>query len=54
MFPTINKETRVTRHTGTAIDRVFTNNIMDNIEIKTTIVKTDISDHFPIILATKN
>ena len=27
---------------------------MDNIEIKTAIVKTDISDHFPIIFATKN
>ena len=27
---------------------------MDNIEIKTAIVKTDISDHFPIIFARKN
>ena len=54
MIPTINKPTRVTRHTATAIDHVFTNAIMDNIEIKTSIVKTDISDHFPIIFATKN
>ena len=53
MIPTINKPTRVTRCTATAIDHVFTNTIMDNIEIKTAIVKTDISDHFPIIFATK-
>ena len=42
MIPTINKPTRVTRHAATAIDHVFTNTIMDNIEIKTAIVKTDI------------
>ena len=36
-----------------AIER-FHCTIMDNIEIKTAIVKTDISDHFPIIFATKN
>ena len=54
MIPTINKPTRVTRHTATAIDHVFTNTIMGNIEIKAAIVKTDISDHFPIIFATKN
>ena len=54
MIPTINKPTpRVTRHTATAIDHVFTNTIMDNIEVKNAIVKTDISDHFPIIFATK-
>ena len=46
MIPTINKPTRVTRCTATAIDHVFTNTIMDNIEIKTAIVKTDISDIF--------
>ena len=54
MIPTINKPTHVTRHTATAIDQVFTNTIMDNIEIKTDILKTDISEHFPIIFATKN
>ena len=53
MIPTMNKPTRVTRHTATTIDHVFTNTIMDNIEIKTTIVKADISDHFPIIFGTK-
>ena len=54
MIPTINKPTRVTMHTATASDHVFTNSIMDNIEIKTAIVKTDILDHFPIIFPTKN
>ena len=54
MIPTINKPKRVTRHTATTIDHVFTNTIMGNIEIKTAIVKTDISDHFSIIFATKN
>ena len=44
MIPTINKPTRVTSHTAIAIDQVFTNTIMDNIEIKTAIMTTDISN----------
>ena len=47
-------EDRSRRNTATAIDHIFTNTIMGNIEIKTAIVKTDILDHFPIIFATKN
>ena len=54
MIPTTNKPTRVTRHTATAIDHVFTNTIMGNMEIKTAFVKTDIPDHFPMTFATKN
>ena len=54
LIPTINKPTCVTRHIATPIDHVFTNTIKDNIEIKTAILKTDISDYFPIIFATKN
>ena len=42
---TINKLTRVTRNTATAIDHNITNSII-NTEFKTVIVKTDISDHF--------
>ena len=53
-IPTINKPTRVTRHTTAATDHVFTNTIMDNIEIKTAIVKIDISDHSSITFVTKN
>ena len=54
VIPTISKPAGVTRHTATAIDHVFTNSIIDNIEINTVIVKTDISDNFPIIFATKD
>ena len=50
----INKPTSVTRDTATSIDHVFRNTIMDNIELKTAVVMTDISDHVPIIFATKN
>ena len=51
MIPTINKPTRATR--ATVIDQVFTNTIMENRETKIAAVKTDISDHFPIILPQK-
>ena len=40
-------------HTATGINHLFTNTIMNNVEIKTAIVKTDISDHFLIIFVTK-
>ena len=39
MIPTISKPTRVTRHTAAAIDHVLSHTIMDNIEIKTAVVK---------------
>ena len=49
MVPVINKPTRVTRYTATAIDHMFTNSII-NTEIKSAIIKADISvDHFPIL-----
>ena len=47
MIPTINKPTRVTRTTATAIDHILTNCFIDRI-FKTAIFKSDISDHFPI------
>ena len=47
MIPTINKPTRVTRETSTAIDHILTNSFIDTI-IKTGIIKSDVSDHFPI------
>ena len=43
MIPTINKPTRVTQKTTTAIDNSFTDTFF-----KTAIFKSDISDHFPI------
>ena len=54
MISVINKPTSVTRYTATATDHVFRNTIMDNIELKTAVVMTDISDHVPVIFATKN
>ena len=47
MIPTINKPTRVTRKTATAIDNILTNCFIDR-TFKTAIFKSDISDHFPI------
>ena len=44
MIPTINKPTRVTSYTATAIDSIVTNSIFDN-----AIIKTGVFDHFPII-----
>ena len=48
MIPTINKPTRVTKHTATVIDNIITNCIL-NSDFKSAIVKMDLSDHFPII-----
>ena len=47
MIPIINKPTRVTRKTATAIDHIITNCFV-GINFKTAIFKRDISDHFPI------
>ena len=52
MIPVINKPTRVTRYTATAFDHMFTNSII-NTEIKSAIIKADISDHFPIFFIAK-
>ena len=49
MVPTINKPTRVTRKTATTIDHILTNSFI-NTTIKTGIIKSDVSDHFPICL----
>ena len=49
---TVNKPIRVTRNTATAIDHVITNSVI-NARFKTGIIKTDISDHFPIFFIVK-
>ena len=49
MIPTINKATRVTKKTATAIDHIITNSFVEN-TFKTAIIKTDVSDHFPICI----
>ena len=43
----INKPTRVTNKTISAFDYIITNSIYNN-NIKTAIIRADISDHFPI------
>ena len=52
LIPTVNKPTRVTRNTATATDHIITNSVI-NAEFKTGIIKTDISDHFPIFFIVK-
>ena len=47
MIPKNNKETRVTRKTATDIDQIPTNCFTET-DLKTTVFKSDISDHFPI------
>ena len=47
MIPTINKSTRVTRQSATAVDHILTNCFI-NFDFKIAFFKCDISDHFPI------
>ena len=48
-IPIINKPTGLTNKTTTAIDHILTNSYTETI-FKTTILKCDVSDHFPICL----
>ena len=52
LVPTINKPTRVTNKTISAIDHIITNVIYNN-DFKSAITRTDISDHFLITYAFK-
>ena len=52
MIPTINKPTRETSYTASVIDNIITNFIFDN-DFENAIIKTDVSDHFPIKFTTK-
>ena len=47
-FPLIDKPTRVYKNSATIIDNILTNCVFDN-ALKKAIIKSDISDHFPII-----
>ena len=51
LIPLINKPTRVTRTNATAVNHILTNAFL-NKQIETGIIKTEISDHFPIFLIT--
>ena len=50
MIPTINKPTRVTRKMATAIGYNILTNQYINVNFKTAIFKTDISDYFPVCI----
>ena len=50
MMPVINKPTHVNKNTATAIDHIFINSVTTT-KFKTGIIKSDISDHFPIYFA---
>ena len=52
MIPLTNKPTRVTRHSANAIDHI-TNSLTGHNDFKSAIIKTDLSDHFPIVFAIK-
>jgi hypothetical protein len=48
-FPLINKPTRITTHTATLIDNIYTNNF-EKINCSTSgVIISDISDHLPIV-----
>ena len=47
LVPIVNKPTRVTKNNATLIDYIITNSFTDQ-ENLSGILKTDISDHFPI------
>ena len=48
-FPLINKATRITHHTATLIDNMFTNNLEQLSDSLNGIIFSDISDHLPIV-----
>ena len=53
MIPLTNKLTRVTRHSANAIDHIITNSVTGYDDVKSSIIKTDLSDHFPTVFAIK-
>ena len=52
LIPIVNKPTRVTRNTASAIYNIITKSVI-NAVFKIGIIKTDISDHFPIFFIFK-
>lgn len=52
-IPTINKPTRITKHSATLIDNIITNNIINSSSFHG-ILLCDISDHFPVFLIEQN
>ena len=53
MIPLTNKPTRVTKHSAKGIDHIITNSVTGHNDFKSAMIKTDLSDHFPIVFAIK-
>ena len=53
LIPAINKPTCVMRHTATAIDHIIRSTVISDIQHRSGIIKTDISDHFQIVFVLK-
>ena len=53
LISVINKPTRVCKQSMTCIDHIYTNSFV-NQDLTTGIIKTDISDHFPVFIIDKN
>ena len=53
MIALTNKPTRVTRHSANTIDHIITNSVTGHNDFKSAIIKTDLSDHFPIVFPIK-
>ena len=51
-YPIITKPTRVTEHTATLIDHIYTNSV--DVEISSGILTIDISDHLPVFCVLQN
>ena len=51
-IPLVNKPTRVSKYKATLIDHILTNTFINN-NYTTGILKTDISDHFPVFFITQ-
>ena len=52
LYPLISKPTRITSHSATLIDNIFTNCI--DSEIISGLLYTDISDHLPVFQITRS
>ena len=54
LIPTINKPTRIVHTSSTLIDNIYVNSKVHHLCSKSTILITDISDHFPVLLSYNN
>ena len=53
MIPLTNKPMRVTKHSANVIDHIITNSVTGHNDFKSAIIKTNLSDHFPVVFAIK-